>query len=95
MIKPFHQHGPMGHNHTHGIPDPLLVTTQRGIWAVKWSFWGLLATAVFQGSIVYLSGSVALLADTLHNVGDAMTAFPLWVAFLLARWKPTNRFTYG
>ncbi len=95
MIKPIHQHGPMGHNHTHGVPDPLLVTTQRGIWAVKWSFWGLLATAVFQGSIVYLSGSVALLADTLHNVGDAMTAFPLWVAFLLARWKPTNRFTYG
>lgn len=90
-----HKHSSKDHDHTHGVADPILLTTQRGIWAIKWSCWGLLATALIQGWIVYLSGSVALLADTLHNVGDAMTAFPLWVAFLLARWKPTNRFTYG
>ena len=90
-----HHHGSEDHGHSHGITDPILLTTQRGIWAVKWSCWGLLATAVIQGWIVYLSGSVALLADTLHNVGDALTAIPLWVAFLLARWRPTTRFTYG
>jgi cation diffusion facilitator family transporter len=42
-----------------------------------------------------LSGSVALLADTIHNLGDAATALPLWIAFRLARRKPTKRFTYG
>jgi cation diffusion facilitator family transporter len=41
------------------------------------------------------SGSVALLADTIHNFGDAATAIPLWIAFRLARRKPTKRFTYG
>jgi cation diffusion facilitator family transporter len=44
---------------------------------------------------VYFSGSVALLADTIHNFGDAATAIPLWVAFVLVRRKPTLRFTYG
>ena len=42
-----------------------------------------------------LSGSVALLADTIHNVGDAGTAIPLWIAFALARRRPSPRFTYG
>ncbi len=83
------------HDHAHGIPDPVLLTTQRGIWAVKWAFLGLLATALFQGAVVFLSGSVALLADTLHNIGDAATGLPLWLAFLLARRPPTSRFTYG
>lgn len=83
------------HDHTHGAIDPSIITTQRGIWAVKWSFLGLLATTLFQIVIVYLSGSVALLADTIHNFGDAVTAIPLWVAFTLARLQPTKRFTYG
>jgi len=83
------------HNHTHGTIDPALLTTQRGIWAVKWSLIGLAATAVFQVVIVFLSGSVALLADTIHNIGDATTAFPLWLAFTLARRQPSRRFTYG
>jgi len=55
----------------------------------------LLATSVFQVVVVLLSGSVALLADTIHNVGDAATAIPLWVAFTLGRRKPSKRFTYG
>jgi len=72
-----------------------MFTTQRGIWAIKWSFLGLAATALFQMVIVLISGSVALLADTIHNIGDAATAIPLWIAFILARRKPSKRFTYG
>jgi cation diffusion facilitator family transporter len=52
-------------------------------------------TALLQVAVVSLSGSVALLADTLHNFGDAFTALPLWIAFNLARRKPNKRFTYG
>lgn len=45
--------------------------------------------------IVLISSSVALLADTIHNVGDAATAIPLWIAFLFARRKPSDQYTYG
>ncbi len=81
--------------HTHGVVDPSLIATGRGIWAVKWSFVALIATAAVQMVVVVLSGSVALLADTVHNIGDAATAFPLWIAFMLARRRPTRGFTYG
>jgi cation diffusion facilitator family transporter len=90
-----HPHEHAGHSHLHGFADPAIVTTARGIWALKWSCVGLLVTAGFQLVVVMFSGSVALLADTLHNFGDAATALPLWVAFVLARRKPTERFTYG
>jgi cation diffusion facilitator family transporter len=91
-----HPHGEAGgHGHTHGVIDPTIATTERGIWAIKWSFIILAITASFQVVVVLLSGSVALLADTIHNVGDAVTAVPLWIAFLLARRKPSARFTYG
>ena len=72
-----HDDGHVGHPHyhTHGTLDPALLTTQRGIWAIKWSLLGLLATAFFQLGIVIISDSVALLADTIHNFGDAATAF--------------------
>ncbi len=83
------------HDHTHGSIDPGLLTTERGIWAVKWSLIGLGATAIFQVVIVFFSGSVALLADTIHNIADAATAIPLWIAFTLARRQPSRRFTYG
>jgi cation diffusion facilitator family transporter len=83
------------HNHTHGTIDPTLLTTERGIWAVKWSLIGLASTAVFQAVIVFFSGSVALLADTIHNIADAGTAIPLWIAFTLAKRQPSRRFTYG
>jgi cation diffusion facilitator family transporter len=63
--------------------------------AIKWSCVALLVTACLQLVVVALSGSVALLADTIHNFGDAATAPPLWVAFLLPRRRPTERFTYG
>src|SRR5262245_61022071 len=94
-----HDHGhPNAHHHSgaaHGPVDPTILTTARGIWAIKWSFVGLFITALFQVVVVWLSGSVALLADTIHNFGDAATAVPLWVAFTLARRRPSNRFTYG
>jgi len=93
-----HSHGDPNHSHhdhTHGALDPSLLTTERGIWAIKWSFVGLFATGVFQTIVVLLSGSVALLADTIHNMADAGTAIPLWVAFALGRKKPSRRFTYG
>ncbi|MBI5872870.1 MAG: cation transporter [Candidatus Omnitrophica bacterium] len=83
------------HGHTHGAVDATLFTSERGIWAVKWSFFWLFLTAVFQIIVVFLSGSVALLADTIHNFGDAATAIPLWFAFMLAKHKATKRFTYG
>lgn len=83
------------HDHTHGTLDPALLTTERGIWAVKWSLVGLTATAAFQLVIVIFSGSIALLADTIHNIADAATAIPLWIAFTWARRQPSRRFTYG
>lgn len=88
-------HVASSHGHTHGAVDPSLFTTERGIWAVQWSFVGLMITALAQAGIVWLSGSVALLADTIHNIGDASTAIPLWIAFALARRPPSRRFTYG
>jgi cation diffusion facilitator family transporter len=84
-----------GHGHRHGVVDPTIATTGRGLWAIKWSFAMLAVTAALQFIVVVLSGSVALLADTIHNVGDAATAIPLWVAFALARRPPSPRFTYG
>ncbi|MGQ0696001.1 MAG: cation diffusion facilitator family transporter [Nitrospiraceae bacterium] len=97
LHDPAHDDGHAGphHDHTHGTLDPALLTTQRGIWALKWSLLGLLATAFFQLCVVFLSNSVALLADTFHNFGDAVTAIPLWIAFIFARRKPTDRFSYG
>lgn len=86
---------PHDHGHTHGLIDPTIATTSRGIWAIKWSFVGLAATAAVQVVVVIFSGSVALLADTIHNVGDALTAVPLWIAFLFARRRPSRTFTYG
>jgi cation diffusion facilitator family transporter len=79
----------------HGAADSALFTTHRGMWTLTWSFVWLLATALLQMIIVLISGSVALLADTIHNFGDAATALPLLIAFTLARRKPSKRFTYG
>lgn len=91
-----HAHdGKSGHGHTHGVVDPTIATTARGIWAIKWSFVILAITAVLQLVVVFFTGSVALLADTIHNFGDAVTAIPLWIAFVLARRRPSSTFTYG
>src|SRR6266496_3618010 len=87
-----HKHG---HGHRHGVIDPSIASSARGLWAVKWSFMGLMTTALFQVVVVAASGSVALLADTIHNFADAATAIPLGIAFLFARKQPSRRFTFG
>ncbi|MBA2693633.1 MAG: cation transporter [Rubrobacter sp.] len=65
------------------------------MWAVKWSFVALMATAAIQVVVVFFSGSVALLSDTIHNIGDAATAVPLWIAFALTRLGASRRFSFG
>ncbi|MBE9138105.1 cation transporter [Nodosilinea sp. LEGE 07088] len=93
--EPVHRHHHGDHGHTHGTIDPSIATSDRGLWAVKWSLVVLLLTAVLQAGVFWLSGSVALLADLIHNIGDALTALPLGVAFIIGRRQPTARFTYG
>lgn len=87
--------GAHAHGHVHGLIDPTIASTDCGLWAVKWSFIGLMLTALLQAAVVAVSGSVALLADTIHNVSDAATAIPLAIAFTLARRQPSRRFPYG
>ncbi len=91
-----HSHRPTGdHGHAHGTIDPSIISSEKGLWAVKWSFIILFVTACLQVMVVFLSGSIALLADTIHNFGDASTAIPLGIAFSISRLKPTKRFSYG
>lgn len=75
--------------------DSALETSSQGIRAVKISLIALGLTAAAQAVIVALTGSVALLADTIHNFSDALTAIPLWIAFVLGRRRPTSSYTYG
>ncbi|MDD3246806.1 MAG: cation diffusion facilitator family transporter [Methanosarcina sp.] len=93
--EPEHSGKEHSYSHAHGVVDPELLSTDRGLYAVKWAFVGLMITALFQILVVWVSGSVALLADTIHNFGDAATAIPLGFAFLLSRKKPNKSFTYG
>ena len=83
------------HDHSHGTVDPSIAASEQGIWAVKWSFVLLFITALVQVAVVVVSGSVALLSDTIHNFGDAATALPLWIAFALTRLGTSRRFTFG
>lgn len=85
---------PHTHGHQTAALDPNLAT-DKGIWALKISFAGLILTAVFQVFVVLISGSVALLADTIHNFSDALTAIPLGLAFWLSRRARNTRYTYG
>jgi cation diffusion facilitator family transporter len=84
--------------HSHDAADQIddaLEADSAGRRALFISLAGLGVTAVIQAVVVVLSGSVALLGDTLHNFADALTALPLLVAFTLARRPPTKRYTYG
>lgn len=85
---------PHSHDASDSIDDQLLGSAE-GTKAVKLSLLGLGATALFQTGVVLASGSVALLADTIHNFSDAATAVPLWLAFSLSRRPPNRRYTYG
>jgi len=94
MFKHDHKHS-HGHGHLSIASDSAILDSQKGIWVVKVSFAGLFITAILQVFVVIFTGSIALLADTVHNIGDAATAIPLWIAFAAAQWKPPKRFTYG
>jgi divalent metal cation (Fe/Co/Zn/Cd) transporter len=85
---------PYSHDAADSI-DTALESSERGIRAVKISFAALLCTSAFQLAVIVASGSVALLADTIHNFSDALTTIPLFIAFRLARRRPTRRYTYG
>jgi cation diffusion facilitator family transporter len=71
------------HGHSHGLVDPSILRSRAGIRAVSLSLAVLAVAALAQSAIFVLSGSVALLADVIHNFGDALTALPLGVAFFL------------
>ena len=75
--------------------DSALESDAAGRRALVISLAGLLATAALQAIVVVISGSVALLGDTLHNFADALTAVPLLIAFRLARRPANTRYTYG
>jgi cation diffusion facilitator family transporter len=90
-----HDQGRGGHGHSHGMVDPSLLSNERGLWAVKWSFVALLVTATLQLIVVILSHSVALFADAIHNFGDAATGIPLAIAFAFAKRRPNRQFPFG
>jgi cation diffusion facilitator family transporter len=71
-----------GHGHTHGLVDPSIVRSRAGVRAVALSLAVLGATALLQGVVFMMSRSVALMADLIHNAGDALTAIPLGIAFV-------------
>ncbi len=84
--------------HSHSIAekvDTAMESHERGIQTLKITLIILSLTALFQVVIVAISGSVALLADTIHNFADASTSIPLWIAFALARRGTSRKFTYG
>lgn len=84
--------------HTHDSADSIddaMEASTAGVRALKISMFVLLGTTVLQAVLVSLTGSVALLADTIHNFADALTAVPLWIAFVLGRRVATRRYTYG
>jgi len=72
-----------GHGHSHGLVDPSIKRSRDGLRVVGISLLLLGLTAIAQGAIYIATGSVALLADLIHNAGDALTAVPLAAAFLL------------
>jgi cation diffusion facilitator family transporter len=90
--------GGLLHPHSHDSADsvdPALESSAQGIRAVKISLVALAVTAALQTLVVAFSGSVALFADTVHNFSDALTAVPLWIAFVVGRRAATRRYTYG
>jgi cation diffusion facilitator family transporter len=84
--------------HSHEAADKVdaaMEASAAGIRALWISLAVLAVTAALQAAVVAVSGSVALLGDTLHNAADALTAVPLGIAFVVGRRPPTRRYTYG
>lgn len=82
-----HSHGPGEDGHSHGLVDRSILRSREGVKAVAISLGVLGLTTLIQAAIFVLTGSVALLADLIHNFGDALTAVPLGIAFLLRSFR--------
>jgi Co/Zn/Cd efflux system component len=82
-----HAHGHGAHGHSHGLVDPSIVRSRAGVKAVAISLTVLVVAALVQVVIFVLSNSVALLADLIHNFGDASTAIPLGIAFYIRSFR--------
>jgi cation diffusion facilitator family transporter len=78
-----HTPHPSGHDHSHGLVDRSILRSRAGVRAVSLSLAVLTVTALLQGYLYARTLSVALLADLIHNLGDALTAIPLGLAFFL------------
>ncbi len=86
---------PHSHDHSDLAADRAFADNQIGIRTVWLALAALTITSILQIAIVFASGSVALLADTAHNIGDGLNSIPLLIAFYLARRVATRRYTYG
>jgi cation diffusion facilitator family transporter len=83
-----------GHGHSHGLVARSIVSSRAGVRAVSWSLLVLLITTLLQVGVFLLTGSVALLADLIHNFGDALTAVPLGIAFMMRSFNAEKRAGY-
>ncbi|MGH2687231.1 MAG: cation diffusion facilitator family transporter [Actinomycetota bacterium] len=83
------------HGHSHVSADRSALSSSEGIRAIRISTFGLLATALIQFVIVAIGGSVALLADSLHNFADVFTTVALWIAFNASKRAADRRYTFG
>ena len=83
------------HNQNNLAPDQAFLDNEEGIRTVWLALATLTVTSVLQIVIVLWSGSIALFADTVHNIGDGLNSIPLLIAFYLARRAATRRYTYG
>jgi cation diffusion facilitator family transporter len=91
-----HAHTPApGHDHAELASDRAFMDHAAGIRTVWLALAALAITSLLQAAIVLLSGSAALLADTLHNIGDGLNSIPLLIAFYLSRRAATRRYNYG
>lgn len=84
-----------GHSHGHSHATPLDMSTREGVRALKIGVAGLGATAAIQAALLFFSGSVALLGDTLHNGMDVAGTAVVWLAFNATRRQRNERFGYG
>jgi cation diffusion facilitator family transporter len=89
-----HDHDEHGHGHSHGLIDRSITRSREGLRTVSISLGVLLVTAAVQTVIFVATGSVALLADLIHNFGDALTAIPLGIAFVLRSFVAEKRAGY-
>ncbi len=89
-----HSHEANGHGHSHGLIDRAIMRSRDGLKTVGISLGVLLVTSILQGVVFIATGSVALLADMIHNFGDALTAIPLGLAFILRSFLAEKRAGY-